>query len=864
MSETPAQLLHRWRYDAVAFVREELGAEPDRWQADALRMWSSPNPKQRIALSACVGPGKMQPKSMRVWTPDGERRWGDLRVGDRVFAEDGTPTYVTAIHDNGVRTSYRVTFDDGSSTVCGDEHLWKVRGRTERRHWEWDQKPHAPRSLESSRRQRRGETLTADGYAVLTTEQIIARNALPDGRQRQFEIPRQGAVEWPHAALPLDPYVLGVWLGDGGRGTSRYTTADAWMVEEIARRGYRQTKSARYAVTVHGLVTHLRALGIHDKYSYEKSVPLQYKQASVAQRWDLLRGLMDTDGCIATDRHCEFTSTSEALARDVMWLVRSLGGVAVLKAARSRKSYKDATGKRIWCRIAYRVTVTMPECPFLLPRKAARWQRPQARYLTRYIDTIERVEDTDSMCITVQHPSHCYLANDFIVTHNSACLAWMGWHGLLTTGDGVRHPNAAAVSITGDNLKNNLWKELSLWRERSKSGLLKDQFDMTSESIRHTTFPATWFLNARNYARTADAEAQGRTLSGLHSGSIFALIDESGDIPPPVARAAEQTLSEEDCRFGRIVQAGNPTSHTGMLYQSLSAAAHLWSVIRITGDPDDPDRSPRVSVDWAREQIRLYGRDNPWVMAAVLGKFPPTGLNQLLGVEEVDEAMKRHVREDAYMFSQKRIGVDVARFGDDPTVLSPRQGRAAFAFVEMRAARTQEIAARIAAAKEKWGSELEVIDSTGGYAAGTVDQCLIGGIALLEVNFSGKADDPRFFNKRAEMWWRMADWIKTGGSLPNDDDLRRELTTPTYTYQDGRLRLEEKDQIKKRLGGHSPDKADALALTFALAELPRGATIPGLGGESTAGRALADWDPIDDTDRAAPKRQMPEPRLVRP
>lgn len=425
----------------------------------------------------------------------------------------------------------------------------------------------------------------------------------------------------------------------------------------------------------------------------------------------------------------------------------------------------------------------------------------------------------------------------------STVLAWAGWWFLVCCGDGHEHPNGAAVSITADNLKNNLWKELALWRDRATDGLLVAAFDMTSEMIVERDHPKTWYLSARSFPKTADREAQGRTLSGLHAAAILYLVDESGDMPPAVGRAAEQGLG--NCHWGKILQAGNPTSQDGMLFESVTAGAHQWRVFRITGDPDDPQRSPRIKRAWAEEQIAKYGRDNPWVMAYILGLFPPSSLNALLGPDEVRAAMARHLREDDYSFSQKRIGVDVARFGDDATVLFPRQGLAARRPVEIRNARTNEIAARLAQAKARWGSELELIDDTGGWGAGVVDQCLLAGIPLVPVNFAGKADDPRYFNKRTEMYFRAAEWVKAGGALPPIPELVREATATTYWFDKGKMRVEEKDQVKAKLG-KSPDHWDAFVLTFALADQPSITDPVGRLLQPTAGKALSDWDPNAD------------------
>lgn len=396
-------------------------------------------------------------------------------------------------------------------------------------------------------------------------------------------------------------------------------------------------------------------------------------------------------------------------------------------------------------------------------------------------------------------------------------LAVMGWHRLACFGGRGEHPKGAALSGQGrDNLRDNLWSELSKLRERSP--FLKAAFEMNQERIYAKDHADTWFLSARSYPKDANPEAVGQSLSGLHSPYPFLLLDECGDMPATVGQKATQIFTG-DPKDALIAAAGNPTSTTGLLYELATKQRHLWNVITITADPDDPKRTPRVSVEHAREQIALHGRDNPWVMATILGLFPLQGFNVLLSIDAVEKAMARRLREDAYTFSQKRLGVDVARFGDDRTVLFPRQGLRSFKCVEMRGARNPDISARILTAKRNWQYEMEFVDDTGGFGGGVIDLLLQAGSRPTAVNFSESAIDPRYYNKRAEMWFELAEWVKRGGWLPNDPQLARELTAPTYTFKDGKLILESKDQIKKRLG-FSPDKADALALTFALPDMP--------------------------------------------
>lgn len=422
----------------------------------------------------------------------------------------------------------------------------------------------------------------------------------------------------------------------------------------------------------------------------------------------------------------------------------------------------------------------------------------------------------------------------------SAVLAWCGLHFLCTRGDRGEHPKGAAVSITRDNLKDNLWAEFGKWLDRSP--FLRRSFTWTAQRIFANDYPETWFLSARSWPKSASPDEQGNTLSGLHSKFVLALIDESGAIPLTVLRAAEQALS--NCVFGKIVQAGNPISLDGMLYAAASSLRHQWHVIRVTGDPNDPKRSSRIDLAWAKQQIATYGGDNPWVLSYILGQFPPQSLNALLGVGDVEAAMSRTLRPDAYEWAQKRLGIDVARYGDDRTVIFPRQGLAAFRPVVLRHARDSavsvDIANQVLGAKAEWRSEIELFDATGGWAAGAVDVLRANGHRPIDVQFAAPAMDPRYKNRRAEIWFGMSEWIKRGAALPNMPELVGELTTPTYTFVNGKFLLEDKDQVKQRLG-RSPDLADALALTFGLPEMP--AALPYGFHDRRISKALSDFDP---------------------
>lgn len=420
----------------------------------------------------------------------------------------------------------------------------------------------------------------------------------------------------------------------------------------------------------------------------------------------------------------------------------------------------------------------------------------------------------------------------------TAFLAWCIWNFMATRPS----PKVAATSITADNLADGLWTELAKWQRKSQ--FLLKAFTWTKTKIFANEASDTWWASARNWPRSADPQAQADTLAGLHAEYILFVLDEAGSIPDSVMAAAEAALATgTECK---LLMAGNPNMLSGPLYRACTKERHLWHVVEITGDPDDPKRSPRISAEWARQQIEKYGKDSPWVMVNVFGKFPPASINALLGVEDVTAAMKRHYRDAEYQPQARIIGVDIARQGDDLTVLFPRQGLTAHPPVELRNADSMVVAGRLALANQKWGPDAIFVDATGGWGWGAIDQARSLGLDPIPVEFSGKATDSQYFNKRTEMFFLMAQWVKSGGALPdNVPELVAELTEPTYSFKGDQMILEPKERIKERIG-RSPDYADALALTFAQVVAPR--SIPRQFQDAVEGvghMAGADYDPVE-------------------
>lgn len=438
----------------------------------------------------------------------------------------------------------------------------------------------------------------------------------------------------------------------------------------------------------------------------------------------------------------------------------------------------------------------------------------------------------------------------------TACLAWIAWNYLITR----QRPNIMATSISGDNLKDGLIKEMSKWHAKMPPAL-QALFVLTNMRVEYKKDPRNWFFSARTWPKSGTAEEQANTLAGFHEDYTLALLDEAGGIPDAVMAAAEGALSTGI--ESHIVIAGNPTHREGPLFRACTTESRLWKVVEINSDPDDPKRNTRVNSDWAREQIEKYGRDHPYTLVNVLGQFPPYSFNALIGDDEVAEAQKRFYREFDLESYPRILGIDVARGGDDQSVIARRHGLQFYPMIRRRNVESGQLGASLTnRIWEEFRCDAAFIDGTGGYGLTWYDCLRDLGRTAIAVGFASKASqEQRYYNKRAELYFDFIQWIKQGGALPPADsdggkELAKALVNTTYTHKGDRLILEEKSDIKAKIG-FSPDEADAHALTFA-EPVSRTATVvranhnafrgewnPFSGmGESGRNVAATDFDPF--------------------
>lgn len=325
-------------------------------------------------------------------------------------------------------------------------------------------------------------------------------------------------------------------------------------------------------------------------------------------------------------------------------------------------------------------------------------------------------------------------------------------------------------------------------------------------------------------------------LRGIYLDGI--VLDELADMKPTLwGEVVRPALSD---RQGWALFIGTPKG-VNLLSEMFYAAAGKpdWYAARLTVHDTgaiDPVELAQAKADMTEQQ---YAQE-------FLCDFAAGNRNALLSVTEVEESCARVILGPEIERMPRILGVDVARQGDDRTAIFRRQGLMAWPPQVLRGADSMQVAGYVAKHIAEWNPDAVFIDGTGGYGAGVIDRLRGLGHTCTEVQFGGKADDNRFVNKRSEMWHDLAEWVKSGGVIPNDPAIKLDLCAPTYSFKSDRFALESKDDMKAR-GMPSPDLGDALALTFAYPVAPRGLIVTSQGViEMPFGgqKALTDYDPF--------------------
>lgn len=364
---------------------------------------------------------------------------------------------------------------------------------------------------------------------------------------------------------------------------------------------------------------------------------------------------------------------------------------------------------------------------------------------------------------------------------------------------------------TEQQLRTKTWPELLKWRGLS---ITKDWWRPTKTAI-FSSIPGHdehWRVDAVTWS-----EHNTEAFAGLHNKGkrIIVIFDESSNIADKVWEVTEGALTDEDTEIIWIAF-GNPTRNTGRFRECFGKLRHLWKTRKI-----DSRTVEGTNKKFLQSIVDTYGEDSDIVKVRVKGEFPSASSLQFIGSDQVTEAQDREVNEG---FDEPLVmGVDVARFGDDNSVIRFRRGKDARSIpaVKLSQVDTMQLAARVLELHRRFDAAMICVDE-GGVGGGVVDRLRMMGAPVVGVQFGGKplghiklASGEKVANRRAEMWAIMREWLQTGG-IDVDDQLFDDLIGVEYSFNiRDEIQLEKKEHMKDR-GLASPDDADALALTFAV------------------------------------------------
>lgn len=365
---------------------------------------------QHSALIAARGKGKMLPNSTIVYTPNGYKIWKDIHPGDYLYGDNGKPTKVLEEFNHKSKPIYKLTLKDGRIAYAGLEHLWTIKYGN--------------------------KLLTVDTQWIIENgfgKRIIKGKCHKPIECRAF-LPINKAIEIPYKKVSIDPYLLGLILGDGCLGYANSkgvlfssTVKDQKIYESLLNTKIREYKDNNCFIEDTDIKNKLIELCLYKTKSDNKFIPDIYKYNSKEVRLEVLKGLMDTDGS-AFSSGIEYISKSKQLAEDVLWLGRSLGirGTLTSKFVKYKDEIKE------YFRVRFITTKTI----FKLPRKIEKIKQRNSNYLKNQenyvaITSIEYSHNEDAKCVIVDNDSHLFLMNDFIVTHNSFKVASMATRNFI-------------------------------------------------------------------------------------------------------------------------------------------------------------------------------------------------------------------------------------------------------------------------------------------------------------------------------------------------------------------------------------------------------------------------------------------------
>lgn len=816
--------------DPVGWAEYMLGVRLWSKQREIARDVADPK-KRNIAVKAGHGVGKLLAKETPIISKEGWVLAKDIKVGDQIFDEMGQLTTVTGLSPVWVQDKYRITFDDGAVIEAGEQHEWNVLDLRKR-------KRYARGGVDDWR-------TCWDFTETLTSKDLYQAGVKTDGGQGRWRIPLASPLQLPEADLPIDPYLLGVWLGDGNSSAGNFTIGDAKLgiLEHLDALDYEynvlhEPEHNRHIVKLKSFMPQLRELGVLNN----KHIPMQYLRASEEQRRALLAGLMDTDGFLlkATGgADVGIDLTRKQLADDLYDLLMTLG-------CKVRRSEGEAAytldGERHVTGTRYRMNWTPLENPFRV--RGQEWREPKAqrsRHTVRTIVDIQIVGTCENFCIEVDSPRHLYLGGrDLIPTHNSFLAAVLACWWVDT-----RYPNAVVASTAPNNHQINaiVWREIRRMyqtiEQRYKDGVVDHKLPGT---ITGGTKESVWQDGGIiiGFGRKPPDGKEEDRFQGIHDGYVLALGDEACGLSESMIDALGNITSNEGSTRLLIANPTNPGSYFAKLFREKDKArAWVHHTISVFDSPKMTSEKYEMSEDaltklsgqeYIDDKKLEYGEGSARYKARVLGEFAYETTDSLITPEDLAIADDCEVIVDPAQ--PPVLGVDIAEKGEDKSVVYMTQ----FGFNEAgesaqkirlldswSGADAIESAKRVHDLAQGVGArEVRIDGANFGAAVATIIETYDSRTYPV-IRLYGQSVSPdkfQWFNSRAFWYDDLRSRIRKNliDLDPEDERLHDELMMMEYKFQSGGgLLMESKLEMRKR-GLKSPDFADSVVYASASTE----------------------------------------------
>ncbi|WP_299082753.1 hypothetical protein [uncultured Paraglaciecola sp.] len=366
-------------------------------------------------------------------------------------------------------------------------------------------------------------------------------------------------------------------------------------------------------------------------------------------------------------------------------------------------------------------------------------------------------------------------------------------------------PAGVTTANTQTQLRGKTWRELALW---NSDAINSHWFVWTATRFSRVGHTEDWFQDA-----VPNSEHNSQSFAGLHGSEVLVVFDEASTIPRIIFEVTEGAFTTPKNLW---ICLGNPTENTGSFRELFGRFRRFWHCSHIDSRTTRMATLTESAIQQFKTWEKMYGIDTDWFKVRVLGQFPAQASTQFISRKVVSMAQGREVENQSG--APKIMAVDVARYGDDSSVIARIQGRKLYPMISVHKQDTMTTASWVAAAINSYKPDMVLVDGVG-VGGGVVDRLIQLGFSIIEVNAGSEPSEEykkKVVNKRAEMWSVMRDWLETADIPEDDTELFDDLTGLMYMHNriNNKLQLESKEDAKKR-GISSPDRADALSMCFA-------------------------------------------------